>query len=56
MTESISSKKSALMDDKIDQFCQSSAELLESIHARCGTIEPKKPKQKRKKRQRKNPA
>ncbi len=36
MTKSISLKDQALVDKKIDAFCESSAKLLKSIHARYG--------------------
>ncbi len=54
MTKAIRSNNNTLLDKKIELFCQSSAELLASIHARCGNMNPKKPKQKRKRRQRKS--
>jgi 5-methylcytosine-specific restriction endonuclease McrA len=54
----IRSKKSKMMDEKIDLFCLRSAELLESIHTRCnnaaGPMTSGTPKKKRKRRQRKN--
>jgi hypothetical protein len=36
MAEAVRSKKDKLLEDKIDQFCQNSEELLTSIHERCG--------------------
>ncbi len=35
MAEAVRSKKKASMDDKIELFCQTSAELIANIHARC---------------------
>ena len=53
MAESIRTAKSTLVDKRIDEFCQSSAELLQSIYARCGNVAkgivPKKEKKKREK-------
>ena len=58
MSVSIRSKKSKMMDEKVDLFCQGSAELLESIHIRCnntaGPMTSGTQKKKRKRRQRKN--
>jgi hypothetical protein len=36
MTEAVRSKKDRVIEDKIDKFCQTSEELLTSIHERCG--------------------
>ena len=36
MAEAVQTKKQEIMEEKIDQFCQNSAELLKNIHERCG--------------------
>lgn len=46
-------KKKTLLDKKIDQFCESSEELLTGIHARHSDMEKGKAKRKRKKNQKK---
>jgi hypothetical protein len=53
MASAISGKKAALLDKKVEQFCQSSAELLADIHERYNNTDTNKPKRKRKKRQKK---
>ena len=35
MAEAVRSKKDKLLEEKIDQFCQNSTELLINIHERC---------------------
>ncbi len=39
MAEAVRSKKDKLLEDKIDQFCQNSTELLINIHERCSNTE-----------------
>ncbi len=54
MAEEVCSKKDKLLEDKIDQFCQNSMELLTNIHERCsdksGGNSSKKKKRGRKKK------
>jgi hypothetical protein len=54
MTRLISLKKKVTLDKKIDLFCQTSAELLSDIHARCDKtaegVSGKKAKRGRKKK------
>lgn len=38
MAKSTCSNGATMVDMKIEQFCQSSSELLKSIHARCGNM------------------
>jgi hypothetical protein len=54
MASAISRKKAALIDEKVDQFCQSSAELLADIHERYNNTDTNKPKRKKKKKKKKN--
>ncbi|MEN8264580.1 MAG: hypothetical protein ABFR82_14080 [Nitrospirota bacterium] len=35
MSEAVRAKKKVIIEEKIDQFCQNSAELLKNIHERC---------------------
>ncbi len=42
MAEAVRTKKQAIMEDKIDQFCENSAELLKNIHERCSDTNGKK--------------
>ncbi|MEW6599977.1 MAG: hypothetical protein AB1499_03315 [Nitrospirota bacterium] len=53
MSQSTRNNKTALVDKKIEEFCQSSATLLESIHTKYGCAEkgipPKKGKRRREK-------
>ncbi|RJR20468.1 MAG: hypothetical protein C4581_03330 [Nitrospiraceae bacterium] len=53
MSQSARSSKAAVVDKRIEEFCQSSASLLESIHTKYGCAEkgipPKKAKRKREK-------
>jgi hypothetical protein len=54
MSESTRNSKSSLVDKKIEEFCQSSAALLESIHTRYGCAEkgiPPKKGRRRKERE-----
>ena len=51
MPASTRAKKSRSIDERIDQFCQTSAELLESIQAKYSHTDTGRPKRKRKKRQ-----
>ncbi len=48
MGVAVKSKKRALIEDKIEQFCQNSAELLSDIHERCSNLEDGKAKKKAK--------
>ncbi len=48
MGVAVKSRKKALIEDKIDQFCQNSAELLSDIHERCSNLEDGKAKKKAK--------
>jgi hypothetical protein len=56
MGETIRFKKKALLDKKIEQFCQTTADLLTSIHTRCNSMAEamtgKKSKRGRKKKSR----
>jgi hypothetical protein len=38
MSESVLTNNGSMIDKKIEQFCQSSAELLAKIHDRCGNM------------------
>jgi len=54
MSESTRNSKSALVDKRIEEFCQSSAMLLESIHTKYGCAEkgiPPKKARRRKERE-----
>ncbi len=35
MAEAVRTKKKVIIEERIDQFCQNSAELLKNIHERC---------------------
>lgn len=35
MAQATRSRRRRMLDEKIEQFCQASADLLEGIHARC---------------------
>ncbi|MBI5663742.1 MAG: hypothetical protein HZC49_01445 [Nitrospirae bacterium] len=50
MSESTRNSKSALVDKRIEDFCQRSATLLESIHAKYGCAEKGIPPKKAKRR------
>ena len=51
MPASTRDKKRRTIDERIDQFCQTSSELLETIHSKYSHTDTGKPKRKRKKRQ-----
>jgi hypothetical protein len=55
MAEAAQSRKKNILDEKIEQFCEKSAELLTSIHDRCGNVgqggKAKKAKRKKKKKE-----
>jgi hypothetical protein len=42
MAEALRTKKKVIIEERIDQFCQNSAELLKNIHERCSDITGKK--------------
>ena len=57
MAQAVRSRKKALLEDRIEEFCQASAELLTNIHDRCGDAgggkAPEKGKRGRKKKAKK---
>lgn len=53
MSESTRNSKSTLVDKRIEEFCQSSATLLESIHTKYGCAEKGIPPKKAKRRKEK---
>ncbi len=53
MSESTRNSKSSVVDKRIEEFCQSSATLLESIHAKYGCAEKGIPSKKAKRRKEK---
>jgi hypothetical protein len=54
MTVAIRTKNRAMLDSKIDQFCEKSAELLAGIHDRHDNGDSEKPKRKRKRKKKKD--
>ena len=53
MSAAVRSRKKAMLEDKIEQFCKNSAELLVNIHDRCDNTAGGKKTQKGKRRRKK---
>ncbi len=56
MAEAVRSKKDKVLEDRIDQFCQNSTELLTNIHERCGNKSGGNSSQKKKRGRKKKAA
>ncbi len=58
MSEAVRTRKTEVLDERIEEFCQKSANLLTCIHDRCNNngkgAKPKKAKRGRKKKEDKN--
>ena len=48
MSEAVHSNKKSIMEEKIEQFCETASELLTGIHERCSSKEEGKKSGKRK--------